>query len=109
VRSIWDNTPKRKFGYPIFGRITCAHETSETTFRKKRGGHLFGGWALLWTHQEYCAPKPMAGGEGVAAPSPRTRTPLMAHLASDLWINPCCIKKLAFLVAIASSCNKAVN
>ena len=67
------------------------------------------GFALDPPGKLKALPRPMVGEEVVAAPSPRTRTPLMAHLASDLWINPCCIIKMAFLVAIASSCNKAVN
>jgi len=66
MRGIWYNALKVSVSLPIFGRITCAHERSETTFRQNRGGHLFGSWALLWTHQENLlrSPRPVAGGEG---------------------------------------------
>jgi len=74
--------PKWKFCHPICG--TCALKTSETTFRQNRGVHLFGGWTLLWTHQNYLQrssdPRLMKRG-----PCPFPKNPNPAHGPSGLW------------------------
>jgi len=71
---------------------------------------VFGGWAFLWTHQEYLQRSQTHGWwRGGHCPFPKNPNQLMALLASDLWINACSIINLAFLIATASSCNDTVN
>jgi len=81
--------PKWKFCHPIFGRITCAHKRVEQLSGRTAEYICLAAGLCSGPYQENLQrfPRPTADEEGVAAHFPRTRIPLTALLAFDLWIN----------------------